>query len=275
MKNKKNKNPKHYSKTSPEPKTGIPHPPVVDGTATEGAKDNVVIAQQSTNKTDGKDGGKMEKIRWTDKLITFATVVIAAATIVQGYELVTGSRDTHDLAAAALAANRAWIAPEQIILTSPVESGLPLKYQIRITNPGKEPALEAISKVTPIGVPYIHEDGAEDSVKFGPNSTCSGLEPKADHGVAVYPQEKTNYWVPFNVPDTSTNRRLIEDVLSKKESLVIDGCFAYRTGGQKHTSSFRFFLRDIPSSPSFTIDKEGNPIAAWSFNAALSGNEAN
>jgi hypothetical protein len=90
----------------------------------------------------------------------------------------------------------------------------------------------------------------------------------------VYPQEKTNYWFPFDVPDTSANRRPIEDVVSRKKSLVIDGCFAYRTGGTKHTSAFRYFLRDIPS-PSFTVDKDGKPIAAWNFNAALSGNEAN
>jgi hypothetical protein len=165
MNKKTRKKAQTQARQEPTPKTKIPDSSSADASTPKNPKgDAVSVTDQYANKSTHNKGDKMSEIRWTDKLITFATIVIAADTIVQGYELVTGSRDTHDLAVAALAANRAWIAPEQIILTSPVESGLPLKYQIRITNPGKEPALDAISKVTPIGVPYIHEDVAEDSV---------------------------------------------------------------------------------------------------------------
>jgi hypothetical protein len=51
----------------------------------------------------------MPEIRWTDKLIALATIVIAAATVIQGYELVTGSGDTHKLADSTNAVARAWV----------------------------------------------------------------------------------------------------------------------------------------------------------------------
>jgi hypothetical protein len=56
-----------------------------------------------------KEGQNMERVRITDKWIAAATVVIALTTIVQGYEMVTGSGDTHKLAESTLAASRAWV----------------------------------------------------------------------------------------------------------------------------------------------------------------------
>jgi hypothetical protein len=191
----------------------------------------------------------------------------------QWYEMHESGTDTHNLALAALAANRAWLAPEQMILASPLESEVPPKYQIRVVNPGREPALGITWQVNPRGVPYIPEGNASD-FKLGPNTACTGLEPEPTDGMVIYPAGPTNIWLPLAVKDTTENRELIKEALNRTKSLVVEGCFAYRTGGEKHTSSFRFFLRDV-LGPSFIKDKNGNLGPAWNFNATPTGNEAN
>lgn len=175
---------------------------------------------------------------------------------------------------ARIAEERAWLAPEQMILGSPVESGVPLKYQIRIVNPGKEPALSIAWNVKPYGVPYIPERDTADKISLGPNTSCSGLDPGPVNGVVIYPSGPTNLWLPLSVGDTIENRQLLDEIIKREKSLVIEGCFAYKAGGERHTSSFRFFLRDVPGK-SFVTDKNGKLVPAWNFNVTLTGNEAN
>jgi len=273
MKKKKNKNPHHHPQANPTPKTSVSGPSSIDMASAESAKQEAVTTEQSAERPDDKKGGEMGKIRWTDKLIAAATFVIAIATAVQGYELITGSRDTHDLATAAVASSRAWVAPEQMTLGSPIESGLPLKYQIRIVNPGKEPALEAVWSTRSFGVPYVSEVGQPDVTHFGPNNTCVGLDPDPKAGMVLYPAGNTNFWIPLDIPDTPENRLLLEAVQKREQSLVIEGCFAYIAATQRHTSAFRFFLRDV-SGPSF-VNKDGAMVPVWNFNATLDGNQAN
>lgn len=85
--NKKNgKKAKRKAKKKPSPKTPIPSRPDANVAPAKDAKsDAISIAKESTDETGSKEGQKMEKIRWTDKLIAFTTVVIAFATVVQGY----------------------------------------------------------------------------------------------------------------------------------------------------------------------------------------------
>jgi hypothetical protein len=223
---------------------------------------------------------KWKLMTFANKIMSIATVVIACATCLYTYislktlsEIESGSIDTHKLAEATLAASRAWVVPEQIVLSRALESGPPLKYQIRLVNPGKEPAIGVVSYVRPFGGPYI-ADGSSTANEMEENETCSGLEPIASRGFVLYPSGSGNFWMPLDLPDNPENRALIESVQKREKSLFIDGCFAYITATQKHTSAFRFILRDVPG-PSFTTDKQGNEVPAWNFNMALSGNQVN
>jgi hypothetical protein len=92
--------------------------------------------------------------------------------------------------------------------------------------------------------------------------------------VVLYPFGSGNFWLPLAIPDTPENRSLITDVSQKNKSLLIEGCFAYITETKKHTSAFRFLLRDVPGT-SFIANKSGEMVPAWNFNVALSGNDAN
>jgi hypothetical protein len=233
------------------------------------------IAQQPLAQVE-KEMSDFERstLQWA-KTAVFMSALAAIFVCGQWWEMHAGGVDTHNLASAAVAGSRAWVAPEQMTLGSAVESGLPLKYQVRIVNPGREPALGLVWNVTPTGVPYIPEGAASNSIKFKPNFTCSSLEPSATDGMVLYPSGPTNYWVPLDLPNTAENRQLLDDVMKKAKSLVVDGCFAYRTGGEKHTSAFRFFLRDVSNRSSLVTHKDGNSVPAWNFNATLSGNDAN
>jgi hypothetical protein len=270
MNRKNRKKTKLKTKPKPQPKPP-PIPPV------ENARDGAVVVTPISS--DHGEHGKwqnMEKTRTTDKVIAVATVVIAFAAIVQGYELVIGSRDTHNLALAALAANRAWLAPNYMYLDSPLENGLPVQSVVKVVNVGREPALGLVWKTTETGVPYIPDTG-DDPIQTNRNSTCDGLEPKPPDGMVVYPagaNDSVNDLVPLDIQDSPDNRKLLQDALNRTKSIVIDGCFAYRTGGGKHTSSFRFLLRDKPGQPSFVLNKDGHPVPNWRFNALPSGNEA-
>jgi hypothetical protein len=212
--------------------------------------------------------GKIIVTDATDWIVAIATIVIAICAGAQYF-------DTHTLAEAALVANRAWVDPEQIVLASSLESEspLPLKYEIRIVNPGKKPALGVVWSVEPTGEPYIPQSAA--TLQMPSNTSCNNLHPSSSEGVVLYPAGGANYWVPRDIPSTSANQQLISAVLSRKESLVISGCFAYMTDGETHTSAFRYFLRDIPGKPSFAISKEGKAIPNWNFNVSLNGNTAN
>jgi hypothetical protein len=210
----------------------------------------------------------------TDWIMVAATVVIACFAHLQYREMHEGGMDTHKLAEAALVANRAWVHPGVMVLDSSVECGLPLKYQIRIINTGKEPALGVEDKLEATGAPYI-SDGQAETATAGivPNETCLGLAPNRSAGMVIYPA--TEYTLPLDIPNTAANLKLINAVLNRNESLVISGCFAYITDGETHTSAFRYFLRDTPGKRSFAISKDGKVVRNWNFNASLNGNNAN
>ena len=211
----------------------------------------------------------------TNLIMAVATAIIAFYTVFTFRVVKGGSVDTRNVAEAALAANRAWVAPDMMILGSPVESGLPLKYQIHIVNVGREPALSVTWKTAPQGVAYIAEGADANSVISARNDTCVGLEPGPLDGTVLYPTQRGNFWIPLTIPDTPHYNALIQRVVNRQQSLLISGCIAYRTtDGKARTSSFQFFLRDIPG-PSFAMGKDGQSSARWNFNVAVDGNSAN
>jgi hypothetical protein len=211
-----------------------------------------------------------QKPKWTETATLILTVLIAAASIISAWIFYRQMDEMHK---ARIAEERAWLAPEQMTLGSAVESGLPLKYQIRLVNPGREPALSATWNVKPYGVPYIPEMETANQTSLGTNDSCSNLEPETTQGIVIYPSGPTNFWLPLNVKDTPENRQLLNEVVERTKSLIIEGCFAYIAGSDRHTSAFRFFLRDV-SGPSVIKDKNGISTAAWNFNATLTGNNA-
>jgi hypothetical protein len=185
------------------------------------------------------------------------------------------ARQSADLASEALIANtRAWLAPSFAILNTPLESGPPISFQLHMINTGKEPALNAKWDFKYYLIPYIKPTNSPSDT-LGPNTVCEGVEPANSAGIVIYPATPTtNFWLPLEIPDTPEDRKIVTAALERSNSLVIEGCIAYRIFGKTHKSWFRFFLRDVQGQPSFVM-RDGKPAPNWNFNAMTTGNGAN
>lgn len=180
-----------------------------------------------------------------------------------------------------VAANRAWLAPVQAILAQPLELGFPVALTIFVFNVGKQPAIGANWAVNVFPYKYIPITGIHDEIAnpIPPNRTCDKIVAKADTGLALYPGTTKSYALPYEIADSQENRALFREVIDHKTTLIVEGCFAYQTFGERHTSMFRFFLRDIPGDSTCSLITEGVDKGkwhcGWNFNAMTSGNEAN
>jgi hypothetical protein len=184
------------------------------------------------------------------------------------------AKQSADLASEALVAStRAWLAPSFAMLNTPLENGPPISFQIRMINTGKEPALNAAWDFKYHLIPYV-EPTNSPSENLGPNAVCENVEPAIGAGIVIYPASTTNFWLPLEIPDTPEDRKIVAAALERRNSLVIEGCIAYRTFGKTHKSWFRFFLRDVQGQPSFVM-KDGKLLPNWNFNAMITGNGAN
>jgi hypothetical protein len=206
--------------------------------------------------------------------LVFATLLLGAIAILQSYILLSTDRTTERAANAAkeaadtardtlIADTRAWLAPTFAKLNTPLENGPPIAIAVHIINTGKEPALNGAWGFKYYLLPYIQPTN-NPTEHLGPNTACDGITPSDTSGIVVYPTSVTNFWLPLEIPDTAEDREIVNAALTHHNSLVIEGCLAYRTGGKAHKSLFRFFLRDVPNQPS----------SQWNFNAMTTGNYA-
>jgi hypothetical protein len=208
--------------------------------------------------------------------LVVATLLLGLIATFQSYILLNTDRTTERAANAAkqaadtasdalMASTRAWIAPTFAKLATPLENGPPISIQVHIINTGKEPALNGTWRFKHCLIPYIEPSNNPAEHNLGPNTACDGLVAAGDTaGMVIYPTNATNIWVPYEIPDTPEDRNIIGAALAHRNSLVIEGCLAYRTGGKAHKSAFRFFLRDVPNQPS----------SQWNLNAMTTGNYA-
>jgi hypothetical protein len=70
-------------------------------------------------------------------------------------------------------------------------------------------------------------------------------------------------WVPKTFVDNDENRAILDPVMARRGSLIIDACVMYKTAGEVHRTWARFFLRDMPGEAS-----------SWKFNVWETGNGA-
>jgi hypothetical protein len=215
-----------------------------------------------------------------------ATWIIAGATIVslivasisagisyfQWSEIHSGSTDTHDLAQAAvqqsdtakltLVANqRAWIAPVLAQLTKPVGALSPAGLRIIYENTGRQPALGFTHAEQGGGILF---DGKNwEALRVGENTTCQNLKPEEGTNV-VYPSVHFGNSFDYDVMPSKDEAAFANQILNGSRILWINGCFAYRTFGEKHKSAFCFYLLPAPEKP----------MSTWTFRNCPTGNFA-
>ncbi len=214
-----------------------------------------------------ESGGSTRWSKLREGISVAAGVATAAGMLIAAWGLIEAHHAT-------IEANRAWVAPKQMVLNQPLENGQPIEFALHLVNFGREPALGVTWRWQPRLVPYVPLEGS-DTTNFGPNDACDGLEPSKEHGFVVYPGTDTRAWVMGDFSQIQDGQSMRQQVLARRGSVVIEGCVAYLTQRERHTSGFRFFLRDVPGTSSWSPGapgQQGNPN--WNFNLTLDGNEA-
>ncbi len=216
---------------------------------------------------------EMKRRDWIDYVglwVSIATLVFLGI-----YTMLTGFI-TYDSWTQITTASRAWLSPSFMVLGRPLEGGT-VRFQLQVENFGRQPATDVTYRFRHFLTTYIAQDHRGEP-KLPPNATCSGLQARKGGGFVVYPG-KTNFWITSGFRHDAETKHIISAILDHRRSLIIEGCIAYRTFGARHTSAFRFFLRDIPG-PSCWRASQGlvtpqGVMACWNFNGMRSGNGAN
>jgi hypothetical protein len=198
--------------------------------------------------------------------ITLVSAIVALLGLIALYLSIIGADDS------TLRANRAWIAPGPMVLNWPLEQLGPVRIALHIENTGREPAIDIAYAFNEFLVPYIPE-GPGNRIITQVNKTCDGLHPTAAEGMVLYPA-KSNVAILSGFEDTPANREIAAKARNREDSLIVEGCIAYRTFGATHMSKFRYFLRDV-AGPSCAPRPGGGIQCSWAFNSISVGNEAN
>jgi hypothetical protein len=157
-----------------------------------------------------------------------------------------------------VASTRAWIAPVGAIMLTPPAVGAPINVAMAYRNTGHAPAtdmsvaqeMEGVSPV-PVGDTY--------DVSIPPNKMCAHVKPVRG-GESVFPSEFVNQ------TSFPPDRRGVygADLPNRAVIIVWQGCFAYKTLGQAHTSRFCEFLRPYSNVP----------FTKWAWTPCQTGNSA-
>ncbi|MDR3537202.1 MAG: hypothetical protein P4L71_11945 [Acetobacteraceae bacterium] len=216
-----------------------------------------------------------ERLFWAQQIrvakwlngITLGSAIVALLGLIALYLSISDADD------ATVQANRAWLAPGFLTLNEPVESGA-IVVRLHVQDTGHQPAIGMRSRIKYYTADYIPEGlgglEAYNAIK-DLNATCVGLDPDRDQGPVVYPGD-TKVWI-INEDNDSEAKARAQDVAARRKTLVVEGCIAYLTFGQRHTSAFRFFLRDTPGPSCPTPPQQGQ--CYWMFNSTETGNQAN
>jgi hypothetical protein len=165
-----------------------------------------------------------------------------------------------------VAANRAWISPQTVRLTSDIEIWTPAtSIQVIYENVGRFPALN-LNHAEEGGARAIPEGFAEwEQLDFGENHTCKSLTPLRG-GPTVYPSQHFGGELTYELkPDQSRNpANVIQEILKGRRLIWVQGCFAYLSFEKPRESAFCFYLQpDVVRH-----------IREWPFKKCSTGNHA-
>jgi hypothetical protein len=157
-------------------------------------------------------------------------------------------------------------------LNQSIEHPGPVVVRVFAENTGHEPATDVVYRFNEFLVPYIPEGPGRTTINQ-PNNTCDGVNPSSENGMAIYPGT-TKVHIESDFEDTLGSRAIAAKVRDRSNTLIVEGCIAYRTFNSTHVSKFRFFLRDVPGPGCVPIPND-DIKCSWRFNSISYGNEAN
>ena len=162
-----------------------------------------------------------------------------------------------DFSAKALTqAQRAWVGPRDARFESKPASGKTNKIIIEYQNTGKEPALGFTFDAEHYAATLAQDaDGTITKKTAAYVNKCGQLLAMLGGGV-VYP---ASGFSALNLSLPIDEKLIDDEVIDGKKVIVVNGCFAYVTGGAAHHSAFCYFYRgDENDSNHLSICLNGN-----------------
>lgn len=144
-----------------------------------------------------------------------------------------------------IVSGRAWVGPRQAKITSPIEAGKPIEIFFEYGNTGREPALDFSYSI----------DGfisSNDEEKRGTSfarvwlamNACRAMGEIAPGQVAFPTTGFSNYSLTAKIPVI-----LDQTVIDGEKTLIVQGCFLYRSFKTVRHSYFCFFYRGNFTKP--------------------------
>ena len=96
----------------------------------------------------------------------------------------------------------------------------------------------------PILIPYRPNESSEKDYSE-PNKAVEEVHTDVENGGVLWLSGETKFWIPWHADDTPENKAILDAVLQRKISLIVDIAVAYITVGEERKSWGRYFLRDV------------------------------
>jgi len=141
---------------------------------------------------------------------------------------------------ALIQAQRAWIGPINASFAADIQIGKPIEITVNYGNSGHEPGIKFISDIDQVGIFRTPRLDADKAVTDATEVCKNRMDWQG--GSVVYPGSGLTGGYAFNrkTPDDFVTQHM----LNGDETIVVYGCFNYRTFDKPKHSFFCFFFRN-------------------------------
>jgi hypothetical protein len=147
---------------------------------------------------------------------------------------------------ALVASSRAWVGPTIAKIEPAPEIGKPLKISIQYANTGKEPALNFVYTADVFTASAADEANGVSTAKVEAYFKGCRAATNLRSGQAVFP---TVSYSANNLSLTSVDGFVDQAILDGETTVIIDGCFAYKSFDVIRHSYFCFFFNSKKGKP--------------------------
>jgi hypothetical protein len=144
-----------------------------------------------------------------------------------------------------IAAGRAWVGPRAAKITSAIEIGKPIELSIEYANTGREPALDFAYSTDY----FISSDAEEQRGTTFAKTTLAMQNCRAKddlkQGQVVFP---STGFSAYNLSLT-IDKAMDQETIDGQKTLLVQGCFLYRTFNVVRHSYFCYFYRAQKTKP--------------------------
>jgi hypothetical protein len=140
---------------------------------------------------------------------------------------------------------RAWVGPRTTKITSPIEIGKPIELAIEYANTGREPALDFVYTVDAFFSSEAEEKRGTSFARISiALNECRSRE-SLSGGQVVFPSTGFSAYNLTVTPSQPVNQEMIDG----ERTLIVQGCFLYKSFNVIRHSYFCYFYRAKVSKP--------------------------